>query len=252
MIRITRKRPHAGWRFLTVLVCLGLVSARAQTETTPAPAAAAVPPVAPAINSSDSLLTLVPIRGIEEIKRDLSEFSAHRDQSTMEEQNGKRLQERAKTEIRLKDSEIQTIKVNLDLAKKEKNEIAKSEWQSKKRLAELEKGLLERREAVRAKEIEYSEAARKYAEANIECRNLELVLAGKRNERSSVAARALTPEVVAALQRTDRDLDDLQKRTLDAQIKAAEARKNIAGKEVDLAKNRKKVLEAQIKLMRGN
>lgn len=251
MFQITRSRLHAGWGFLTILACLAPAAALAQTGTVPPPVAAAPVP-AVVINNSDSLLALVPVRNIEDIKRELTEFSSQRDQATLEEQNGRMLQERAKTEIRLKEAAIQTIKVNLDLAKKEKNEIAKSEWESKKRLAELEKGLLERREAVRSKEIEYSKAARGYAEANIECRNLELALAGKRDERSSIAGRMLSAEVVAALQRTDRDLDDLQKRTLDAQIKAAEARKNIATKEVDLAKDRKKVLEAQIKLMRGN
>lgn len=252
MIQSARSQLRAGWGFLTILACLAPAATWAQTETAPPPAAAATPAPLAVINNSDSLLALVPVRNIEDIKRELAEFGSHRDQATLEEQNGKMLQERAKTEIRLKDAAIQTIKVNLDLAKKEKNEIAKSEWESKKRLAELEKGLLERREAVRAKEIEYSKAARQYAEASIECRNLELALAGKRDERSSIAGRILSAEVVSALARTDRDLDDLQKRTLDAQIKAAEARKNIATKEVDLAKDRKKVLEAQIKLMRGN
>ena len=252
MIRTTHTRPRARWAFLTALGCLGPVAALAQTGTLPTPAATQALPAAPAISSSDSLLTLVPIRSVEDISHEISEFSAQRDKMLADEENGKRLQERAKTEIRLKDSDIQTVKVNLDLAKKEKNEIAISEWESKKRLAELEKGLLERREAVRGKEIEYSRAAREFAQASIDSRNLELALAGKRNERNSVAARSLTPEVVGALQRIDRDLDDLQKRTLDAQIKAAEARMNIAGKEVELTKNRKKVLEAQIKLMRGN
>jgi len=251
MIRIAPLRAAAGLGFLTALLCLASPAARAQTATTPAGTVAS-PPISAPINSSDSLLTLVPFRPIAEIRQEIEELTARRNLFEVEEQNGKLMQERAKTEIRLKESQIQTIKANLDLAKKEKNELVAAEWESKKKLAELEKNLLERREAVRGKEIAYSKASREFSDVSIECRNLELALAGKRDERASIAGRALSAEVVAALQRVDHDLDDLQKRTLDGQIKAAESRKNVASKEVELAKNRKQVLEAQIKLMRGN
>lgn len=251
MIRIAQRPAIAGVGFLTALVCLAPLAADAQTGTAPAGTVAS-PPLSVPINSSDSLLTLVPFRNVEEIRHEIEELTAQRNLTAAREQNGMLLQERAKTEIRLKESQIQTIKVNLDLAKKEKNELVSAEWESKKKLAELEKSLLERRESVRGKEISYSKATREFIDVSVECRNLELALAGKRDERASIATRALTPEVVAALQRADRDLDDLQKRTLDSQIKAAESRKNVAAKEVELNKDRKKVLEAQIKLMRGN
>lgn len=245
MIRCFRRHRTTGRQFLVFWLCVSAAAAaRAQTETA-APAAAV-------ISTNDSLLALVPARSVDDIKRDMGVYTAQRDIAENEARDSQMLQQRAKIEIQLKKSQIETIKVNADVAKKEKNDIAKGEWESKKRLAELEKTLLERREAVRAKEIEYANAKRANADANIDCLNTELALAGKRAERASIQARALTPEVVAALRRADEDLDGLQKRTLDAQVKAAEARKNVASKEVDLAKNRKQVLEAQIKLMRGN
>lgn len=224
--------------------------AAAQTTTTTpdAPARAVVP----AFSMTDSLLVLVPLRPIDEIRRDLETQQARKNAAEADVANAKMLQVRAETEIKLKDSQLQTIKASLDLAKKEKNDLQKTEWESKKRLAELEKGLLERREALRSKEIELAEAARSFADASAKVYDLELALAGKREQRGDFAARALTPEVIAAMARVDREAADLELRTLDAEINAANEKKNVAGKEVDFAKRRKQVLEAQIKLMRGN
>jgi hypothetical protein len=163
----------------------------------------------------------------------------------------KLLQARAATEIKLKEAQIDAIKTQVDLAKKEKNDIAKSEHESRKRLAELEKNLLQRRESLRSKEIEFYEAKRELAKAQAEAAEAELALVNKRQQRAAFGGRSATPEVVSALMKIDSEMDELERKTLEAQIKAAERNKNVAAKEVDLAKNRKRVLEAQIKLMRG-
>jgi len=244
-------------RSLTVLGAAMLAFARpvpAQTGSitpdTPSPAVST--PSLPALSMTDSLLVLVPLRPVDAIRRDLEALKTRKVMMEADVVSAKMMQARAETEIRIKDAQIQSIDVNLDLAKKEKNDLQKSELESKKRLAKLEKDLLERRAALRSKEIELAEAARDFAAARATAYDLELALAGKRDQRRDFAARPLTAEVIAAMARVDREAADMERRTLEAEIDAANSKQHLAGKEVDLAKSRKQVLKAQIKLMQGN
>ncbi len=231
-------------------------AAAQSTPTAPdAPAAAVsapVPNLRPAMSMTDSLLVLVPMRPSDDIRRDLETQKTRQIMAVADITNAKMMQVRAETEIKLKESQLQTIDASLDLAKKEKDEVQKREWESRKRLAQLEKDLLQRREALRSKEIELAEASRAFADASSKVYDLELALAGKRDQRRDFMTRSLTAEVIAAMARADREAADMERRTLDAEIDAANRKKDLAAKEVDFAKRRKQVLEAQIKLMQGN
>jgi hypothetical protein len=77
-------------------------------------------------------------------------------------------------------------------------------------------------------------------------------LARMRDRRMQLGNRATTsPSLLTEAQGLDNEIRELERRTLDAQIRAAEKRKEMAQQEADVAKARKKILESQIKLQRG-
>jgi len=238
------------------MLCALATTAAAQTgDARPSQAAdsATVAPSPPASSTvDDSLIALVPIRGKEEIQRDLDAATARRTRAERDIEKAKVMQSRAQAEISAKALELQTIKTNLGLAKKEKNDVAKSQWDSKKRLAELEKTLLERRGELRAQEIALAEEMRDEAEATAKAFDAELELAVKRELRGGIQGKGDTPGVIDALARADLDIVTAQQQTLERQIEAADHRQSVAAKQVEIAKRRKQVLDAQIKLTRGN
>jgi hypothetical protein len=236
------------------MVCALVSTSHAQTgDAKPQGDSATVasPPTASS-TVDDSLIALIPIRGQDEIQRDRDTATARRARAETEIEKAKVTNSRAQAEISTKSLELESIKTNLDLAKKAKNDVAKSQWESKKRLAELEKTLLERRGALRSEEIALAEAMRDEAEATAQAFDAELELAVKREMRGGIGGKGDTPGVIDALARADQDIVEAQQKTLDLQIVAADHRKSVAAKQVEIAKRRKQVLDAQIKLTRGN
>jgi hypothetical protein len=210
-----------------------------------------LPPDAPKPSASDSLLVLVPLRDEVAIRQEIDEYKAQMLAAESSAQMAKLMQARAQTAITVKEAQRQSMQANLDLAESEKNEIAKSEWRGRMRLAELEKNLLEQREELRGTEIQVARAQRDHAAAHVEALEAELQLSIERGQRGAFAGREPSPEVVAGLARLDSQIQSLEKETLERHVESARRREKLAGKEADLAQRRLKVLEAQIQLMRG-
>ena len=80
----------------------------------------------------------------------------------------------------------------------------------------------------------------------------ELELARTRERRIGLGDRATaSPALLTEAQGLDNLIQDLERRTLEAQIRAAEKRKLMAQQEAEVAKARKAILDSQIKLQRG-
>jgi hypothetical protein len=203
------------------------------------------------IHGSDSLLALVPPRDLETIRAELETARTEQIAAENDERNAQLLQARAATAIKVKDAERKAMEARLDLAEREKDEIATSEWRSKLQVAEREKELLERRETLRNTEMEVARAQRDYSQARIEALDVELKLQAMRAQRAEFVARGTSAEVLNSLIRLDADLADLEKETLERQSEVAERRRDVANREVDLTEKRRKVLEAQIRLTQG-
>jgi hypothetical protein len=226
----------------TLLACAACGGAKAPWGSAPPPRPASI---------SDSLLVLVPIRTEEQIRADLELVNQRMRLAATEKETAQLLQTRAKTAIDLKEAEKKSMQANLELAKNEKNTVAESEWKSKIALAEMEKELLQERASLRDTEIAVAEARRKHWEAMAKAFDTELELAGKRKQRAEFAKRESSVEVLSELQRIDRDIEVLEKRTLETQLEGAKSFSTVSNNEAELAKRRLKVLEAQAKFLRG-
>jgi len=83
---------------------------------------------------TDSMLVLVEIRDLSAIEHDLEEAAARRAGAEVSESKAKMLQARSVTKIKIKESEIASLKAEIDQAKMQKDEAKKllKNWKAKK------------------------------------------------------------------------------------------------------------------------
>ncbi len=242
-LRILSAAPAA-----LVLLVLGAAIARAQSEPADSLAAA---PITETVRraETDSLLVLVPLRSIEEIRRDLDAANARRSEAETRTARARVLQGRARTELDVNRAELDVIQSRLKLAKQEKDVPRKTELERQRKSAQLERNLLERRETLRQQEIDLAAADRDLAEATAKARDAELALALKREQHAETASRPGVSSV--ELQTVERELQALERRALRAQIEEATERQSYSRREADLAKARLSVFEAQFKVLQN-
>jgi len=244
--------PSSSGMVLLLAAAFLAMPAGAQEPTPAQVPAVTVPPAPPVPTTLDSAIVVVPMRDIAMIERDLEEANAHKVYIEQRMDQAKNLQARAETAIKVKETEINAIEAQLDLAKKMKDEMQKSDLESRKKLAKLEKDLLQSREKLRDQEIRYGKAAREYYEDYGRSFEREMELARMRDRRMQLGRWVTaSPSLLTEAQGIDNEIRDLERKTLDAQIQAAEKRKVMAQQEADVAKARKKILESQLKLQRG-
>jgi len=201
--------------------------------------------------SADSVTTLVDIRTVEQIQKEIEELAIQVALADERYQSTKLIQVRADTNIKVKESEIKTLEMQLDLAKKEKDNLKKADFEAQKKLAELEKQLLERRKALRDREISYWEASSDFGVTRRKAFEAELALAQLREQRGALLTTSNSPAVYSQMVSLDQQLREAERRTLEAQVEAANKRESVAKQEVEVLKAKKEIFEAQVKVKMG-
>ncbi len=211
------------------------------TAPTPAAAAAAAPAAAPrTVAQALGFIDVIPARAPERIQRqlDLAKSSAREADATL----ASATDERGKTKglIEAKKQEISGIAARIKVAEKSKQETQKITLGAEKKVAERQKEFLDRREALHATEIEEAKVARRLADVSIRALDLELQLAQRRRTRPQGPAADPT-----AVIREDAVIRELERKTLEAKQQQAQAQKDLAAKDEDIAKRRLELYQAQ-------
>ncbi len=210
-----------------------------------APAAAPYAPPSPTAGRSVAevlgFIDVIPARSAERIRNELeSAKSAGREAvARISETNSQRAQTKAMTEV--KKQEISTVEARIKLADKQKQEADKTTLEVEKKVVERQKQFLEKRQALHGAELDRAKAAKKRAESEQKALELELQLAGRRGDRVQTAGVDAT-----ATLRHDEVIRELERKTLEAQGQQAEAAKDVASRDQDIAKRRLDLYQAQM------
>jgi hypothetical protein len=149
--------------------------------------------------------------------------------------------EKTKGLMTSKKQEISTIDGKRKVAEKNKQEGEKIALEAEKKDAERQKAFLERRLDLHEAEIDRAKAVQKMAAAMTRALQLEHELAVRRAGRAQTAGVDPT-----ATRRQDSVILELEARALDAKRVQAEAEKQVADKDVDLARRRIDLNKAQV------
>lgn len=218
----------------------------AVTVDAPAAGSAAAPLF---VAAGDTLTVLVDYRAESEISRDLQSAVAEKALAERRLDRASMLATVAETHIDIKTSEIKGLDAQIALAKTEKNDAKRAELEGRRKYAETEKQLLERRRDLRRREIDTARAVKAYHDAAAKSCRLEMDLAVKRRERASITS-TVDPNAAAEYKRLQLEITKLEGGVLDAQVAQAGKRKDLAEQEVQLGKVRRAVYESQLKVAR--
>jgi hypothetical protein len=210
--------------------------AAAPAAVAPAPAAVASPSVASALGFVDVL----PARTPERIQALLeSAKAAERDADTdLERATGLRASTKGEAEV--KKREISTVDSRVKLAGKNKQDAEKVALAAEKKVLERQRDFLDRRAALHSSEMDAAKAAKKLAQVSQRSLDLELQLAHRRADRARVAGTDPTATLTH-----DEVIRELERRTLEAQQSRAQAAKDLAARDEDIAKRRLELYQAQ-------
>ena len=209
------------------------------------------PVVAPLFDAAaDTLIVLVDYRSETEINRDIDMAVAEKSLAEHRVDRGRLLAKLAESRIEIKKSQIKALEAEINYAKTQKNEVKRLDLEGRKKFAENEKRLLEKRRDLREREIETARALRDYHESTEKSLRLEMQLAIGRRERAPLSDGA-DPSAAAAYGRQWADLAKLEGKVLEAQVQQADKRKGLADQEVKLGKIRRVVYESQLKVAGG-
>jgi hypothetical protein len=186
-------------------------------------------------------MNVLPVRSTERIRNELetARFSGREADARLTEATTQR--EQTKAMVQVKKQEVSTVAARIKLAEKQKQDSEKATLEAEKKVNERQQQFLERREALHGSEIDQAKAARKLSQAQRNALEVELQLAERREERSRVAA--VDP---AATVRSDAIIRELERKTLEAQQQRAEAARDLAGKDQDIARRRLELYRAQM------
>jgi len=206
----------------------------------PAPAASATAAAAPAaaktVGATLGFIDVLPARSSERIKAELEAAKSDEREAKIEREHGEQQREHTKAMAEVKKQEISTIDARKKVAEKTKNEAEKIALEAEKKDAERQKQFLERRAALHAAEIDRAKAAMNVAESNQRALEMELQLNSRRLNRPEGAASA----------RHDVVIRELEAKVLEAQRDQASAEKQLADKDLDIARRRLELHRAQI------
>ena len=213
-----------------------------------APAAPAAAPAAPApvaapvtIGSQLGFVDVLPTRSPEKIKSLLASAAGLEAEAGVELASAMSEKEKTKGLVASKKQEISAIDGKRKAAEKSKQEGEEVALEAEKKDAERQKVFLERRLDLHEAEIDRAKAVQKMAASMTRALQLEQELGTRR------AGRAQTVGVdPTATQRQDAVILELEARALDAKRLQAEAEKQVADKDVDLARRRIELNKAQV------
>ena len=208
----------------------------------PSAAAAAAPAAAPAQTVAQALgfIDVIPTRSPDRIQRQLEIAKANAREADVNIAASTEAKTRTKGMVEVKKQEISTIDARIKLADKSKQETDKITLQAEKKVNERQKEFLERRGALHSTEVDEAKAAKKLAEATTKALELEQQLAQRRASR--VQGPTADPTTVL---KQDEVIRELERKTLEAQQQQAQAQKDLAAKDEDIAKRRLELYQAQ-------
>jgi hypothetical protein len=220
-------------------------AAAPETTAAPAPAAAAAAAQAPVaaprtVAQELGFIDVIPVRDPERIQRQLDLAKSFAREADANLATATEARSRTKAQLEVKKQEISTINARIKLADKSKQETEKITLTAEKKVNETQKTFLESREALHAAEINEAKAAKQLASSTTRALELELQLAQRRQTRPKGPAADPT-----AVLREDAVIRELERKTLEAQQQQAQAQKDLAAKDEDIAKRRLELYRAQ-------
>lgn len=221
--------------------------APAATATQAPTAAAAAPTMAPSVGKALGFIDVIPAREPARIQRQLDIARNTSTEADARLATATEARSTTKGSIEVKKQEISTIDSRIKLADKSKQETEKVTLNAQKRVQERQKSFLERREALHASEIDEAKAMKKLAAASTRALELELQLAQKRQIRPQ--GPAANP---ASTLESDEVIHELERKTLEALRLQAQAQKDLASKDEDIAKRRLELYQAQGAVVSGS
>jgi hypothetical protein len=194
---------------------------------------------------TDSLLVVVELRDLAAIEFDRDVADRKRTEAKQREAAARIFQSRAAMTIKIKDTEITALKARVKQAKVERDDTLTRQYESERDHAELEKQLLRRREQLRQSDIRFAGAEFAYHDAAFGAYGHEFDLARLRTARTSIERDIPSQEGFEKAWQLDKQIRELEGRTLDALREAARQQKDLAEQAVKIFEARKKVWEAQ-------
>jgi len=224
-------------------------AAPAAPAAAPAAAAAKAPPGAsPAsptagrsVAEALGFIDVIPVRSANRIKVELDAARAadREADARIAEASSQRAQTKALIEA--KKQEASGLETRLKLAKKGNQEAEKATLEAEKRVLERQKEFLDKRDALHSAEFDRAKAAKLLALADQKALEMELQLDERRAERARVAGSDATATLTH-----DEVIHELERRTLEAQRQRAEAAKDVASRDQDIARRRLELYTAQM------
>jgi hypothetical protein len=221
----------------------------APAPAAPAPAAAAAAaPAAPAsptagrsVAEALGFIDVIPVRSANRIKVELDAAQAADKEADARITEASSRRAQTKGLIEAKKQEEAGVETRLKLAKKIKQEADKASLEAEKRVIERQKEFLEKRDALHSAEFDRAKAAKLLAMADQKALEMELQLNERRTERARVAGSDATATLTH-----DEVIHELERKTLEAQRQRAEAAKDVASRDQDIARRRLELYTAQM------
>jgi hypothetical protein len=205
-----------------------------------APVAAAAAPAPPSVAAALGFVDVLPARSPERIQALLESAKAAERDADTELDRATGLRASTKGEAEVKKREISTVDSRVKLAEKNKQDAEKVSLATEKKVLERQRDFLERRAALHSSEMDAAKAAKKLAQVSQKGLDLELQLAHRRADRARVAGTDATATLTH-----DEVIRELERRTLAAQQSRAQAAKDLAARDEDIAKRRLELYQAQ-------
>ena len=212
----------------------------APSATVAAPAAARAPAGRAAIGAQLGFIDVLPTRTLQRISADEDDARADQKEAEAELSYATEQKEKTKAMVAVKKQEVSTIDAKRKLAEKSKQEAEVVTLEAEKKDAERHKEFLERRASLHEAEIDRARAAKKLAGASLRALELERQLVTRRDERAGAGNDP------AAMRRHDAVILELEGKTLEAERNQSEAQKQVADKDVDIARRRLELHKAQV------
>jgi hypothetical protein len=209
-------------------------------------AASAQGPGAVVVTPVDTFMLIVPVRPVDEIKKDIDMIQAYRSRSKARLYDAKDQVLRIGKLIEVKEKEIEMLESRAETADKEKKEAEVTALKTQIAGVEMIRDLLKRRKDMRSADVDAAEAATDYSQAAEETYARELALAKKRQERTAQAGAGGNRVSLAA---TDQVIREFESSVLESQVDMLKKQEKAASLERDLVEQQIKLAEEQGKFV---
>ncbi len=194
--------------------------------------------------SPDTLMTIIPVRPIADIEREIADAMSMGDRADLAKKGFDRERKLAETRIGLKEKEIESLELKQEMAEQQKKTAEATALESDIQRAEVMLKVLKSQLDVREAEVAVAEAQSALGAAIEEGLGQEQRLQEKRLAPPKAPAGSSDHTLYFNA------LDELMKSTLEQQVTIAEKRGKLADQEDELASLKLKLLDAQIAYLR--